>query len=173
MIYFTADHHFGHKNIIEYCNRPFESVEEMDNILIAKWNSKISSVDTVYHLGDFCFGNITKVKSYLSKLNGYISILTSQYLHDSNWFGKNVELKSKTGQHVRIIPHYFEIKINSIPIIMFHFPIEEWNKKHYGSIHFHGHSHGNSRKEKNRFDVGVDVWDFYPVTVEEILEKGE
>ena len=53
MIFVTADHHFGHANIIEYTNRPFASVEEMDAALIAAWNERVTDYDLVYHLGDF------------------------------------------------------------------------------------------------------------------------
>jgi hypothetical protein len=55
--FFTADHHFNHKRIIEYSSRPFKDVDEMNEVLIRKWNEKIKPKDTVYHLGDFAFGN--------------------------------------------------------------------------------------------------------------------
>lgn len=61
-IFITADHHFHHKNIIEYCGRPFKTVEEMDKSMIEKWNNKVSKDDLVIHLGDFALGTKEKVK---------------------------------------------------------------------------------------------------------------
>ncbi len=56
-LYFTSDTHFGHKNIIQTCNRPFASVDEMDEAMVARWNQRVGPDDTVFHLGDFCFRN--------------------------------------------------------------------------------------------------------------------
>ena len=57
MIYLSGDLHFNHSNIIKYCNRPFKNVEEMNRVIIDNWNALIKFDDTVYHLGDFAFGN--------------------------------------------------------------------------------------------------------------------
>lgn len=71
MIYTISDTHFGHANIIKYCNRPFLSVEDMDEALIRNWNSIVSANDTVIHVGDFSLHNkVWKLKDYVSKLNG-------------------------------------------------------------------------------------------------------
>ena len=53
MLYFTSDHHFWHTNIIQYCNRPFVSIEEMNEVLIQNWNDLVLPEDEVYYLGDF------------------------------------------------------------------------------------------------------------------------
>ena len=70
MIYFIADTHFNHENIIKYCNRPFKNTEEMNDYIIKKWNSVVKSQDVVYHLGDVGFGTIDELKKLLTKLNG-------------------------------------------------------------------------------------------------------
>lgn len=55
MIWFTADTHFGHKNIIKYCDRPFDSIENMDQTIIGAINNNVQPNDILWHLGDFCF----------------------------------------------------------------------------------------------------------------------
>ena len=62
-IYFIADTHFNHKNILEYCNRPFADVEEMNKILVNNWNDTVKHDDVVYMLGDFCMGNKQEIKN--------------------------------------------------------------------------------------------------------------
>lgn len=82
-IFFTSDTHFGHKNIIEYCNRPFDSVEQMNDFIIKQWNSVVRENDTVYHLGDVCLGlRKEEIAEILSKLNGTKYLVKGN--HD-NW----------------------------------------------------------------------------------------
>lgn len=169
MIYFTADHHFDHANVIRYCNRPFSSVEEMNYELITRWNSKVTDNDEVFHLGDFTLGN--NAEYFFSQLSGRIFVVNNKYHHDKRWQRHAVFHHSRNGSVVVIVDSIYSITINGQYVTMSHFPIEEWDRKHYGSIHLHGHSHGNSRKVENRYDVGVDCWNFYPVTLEEILNE--
>ena len=86
MIYFTADHHFGHQNIIKHCNRPFGSVEEMDEELIMLWNKSVREKDIVYILGDLLFRNATSSEEYLEKLNGKKYLIVGN--HDKYWMKK-------------------------------------------------------------------------------------
>ena len=72
MLHFTSDHHFGHKKILEYTNRPFETVDEMDEAMIARWNEKVGSDDEVYHLGDVGLSSSGKLRNILDRLNGKI-----------------------------------------------------------------------------------------------------
>ena len=171
-IFFTGDHHFNHKNVIKYCERPFESIEIMDAELIKRWNEKVSPNDVVYHLGDFCLNSLKLTRKYFSQLNGDIHILDNFWHHDKMWIAdikKNNEIISTKSGIVSLISPIFIIKTEGKILILSHYPQEEWDRKHYGAIHFHGHSHGNSRKMENRFDIGVDCWNFYPVALKEIL----
>ena len=68
--YVTSDLHLFHKKIIEYCDRPFETVEEMNQVIINNWNDVVNEDDIVYVLGDFCFGNKETLKSVVSQLKG-------------------------------------------------------------------------------------------------------
>ena len=71
MIYYTADTHFGHKNIIKYCERPFKSASHMDEVIIKNWNAIVKPEDTIFHLGDFSMEkNPERIEKWLSRLNG-------------------------------------------------------------------------------------------------------
>lgn len=162
MNYFTADQHFFHRNILAYSNRPFNSLEEMHHVIIKNWNQIIRNKDIVYILGDFSFGKEEETKWILNQLNGRIKFVFGN--HD-----KIIrKLQFKIGR-IEEYNNYLEINIDKIPIILFHYPIERWNRQNYGSIHLHGHSHGTSQKVKNRYDVGVDCWNFRPVNLRQII----
>lgn len=170
MIYFTSDTHFGHKNVIEYCRRPFESVEEMDEELIRRWNVVVGPEDEVYHLGDFSFHRERRTFEILDQLNGKKFLI----------FGNHDKLKIDLFCENQFgwIEHYHELQVpdseidlgHKQEIILSHYPFESWNKRHYGSWHLHGHCHGTlpSGDHQARLDVGVDCWAFAPVSYEEI-----
>ena len=86
MIFFTSDSHFGHANIIKHCNRPFSSVEEMDEHLISAWNSRVRPSDTIYILGDLIFRSTASPDSYLSRLRGKKHLILGN--HDKGWIKK-------------------------------------------------------------------------------------
>lgn len=153
-IFVTSDEHFGHKNIIKYCSRPFSDVEEMDSVLISNFNKVVGIDDLTYHLGDFTFNNF---KKYSEQLNGENVFLVGN--HD-RWAKKEVNLKD-----------YLEIYHNGCLFVMCHYPIFEWKKKHYGAIHLHGHTHGNKKDGNNFFDVGVDANGFFPVLLDDLLKR--
>ena len=177
MIYFTADHHFGHKKISEYSKRPFTSVEEMDEVLIKNWNTIIKPEDTVYHLGDFTLGSSEVFLKYRQRLFGDIYFVLGG--HDTRW-AKGIFLES-----VKFLPQLITQKIDKFEITLCHYPLLTWDKSHYGSLHLHGHCHGsigkvgqagNTEKIPNehngyRVDVGVDCWDYFPTTLEQIFAR--
>lgn len=68
-VFFTSDTYFNHASILKFCNRPFKNVEEMNEILIAKWNRVVGFDDTVFHLGDFCLGVAAEWTKMLDRLN--------------------------------------------------------------------------------------------------------
>lgn len=166
--YFTADHHFGHANIIKYTNRPFKSVEEMDNELIRRWNEKVKVNDIVYHLGDFTLLSYKDAYSYLDKLNGNIFIVPGG--HDKRWVRHAINF-----DNANVLPslatYYFGD--DAWPFILCHYPLLSWDRSHYGSIHLHGHSHGTIPNEGGRFDVGIDTNDFYPYSLEDVMKAIE
>src|SRR3989344_4017153 len=78
-IFITADHHFNHKNIIEYCKRPFKTVEEMNETMIERWNRRVGKDDLVIHLGDFGLGNKEKINEIRKRLNGTIILIKGNH----------------------------------------------------------------------------------------------
>lgn len=158
MIYFIADTHFGHFNIIKYCNRPFENAEEMDKVLIEKWNNKVKKEDTVYHLGDFSFNK--NPRDYLRQLNGKITLIKGN--HD----------KRKTLKAFDEVFVLTTIDVDNKPVILCHYPIYEWERKQRGSIHLYGHVHDKPKtwlNSENAHCVSVECIDYTPKTLEQII----
>jgi calcineurin-like phosphoesterase family protein len=156
-IFFTSDHHFGHRNIIQYAQRPFTSTEEINSTMIHNWNERMGAKATVFHLGDLTFNSDVQV--YLPQLNGKICILTLEWHHDKAWLKKhkNQGLKSRSGFTVELLPPLVLLKVNAfregkfaLPITLSHYPLAEWEASYQGGWHLHGHSHGNYRDPKGR-----------------------
>src|SRR3989344_1963279 len=149
-IFITADHHFHHKNIIEYCNRPFKTVEEMDNIMTEKWNKKVGKDDLVIHLGDFALGNKEKVKETREKLNGTIVLIK--------------------GNHDRVNEGFIVVR-DSIQIgnlLFSHRPIPK-GEVPKGCINIHGHIH--EKESLSGINVSVEKTDYEPIILEELEKK--
>jgi calcineurin-like phosphoesterase family protein len=166
-IWFTSDHHFGHKNIIKFTNRPFSSVEEMDETLIARWNEKIGAEDIVYHLGDFALTSSSKLRDILKRLNGKIHLITGNH--------ETAALECKA--QFEWIKDYYELTVEDADaykgqrfIVLFHYAMRVWNASHHGSWHLYGHSHGDLPDDNSSlsFDAGVDCHDFYPISYNEV-----
>jgi len=167
MIFFTADHHFGHKNIIKHCDRPFPNVEKMDEVMLENWNKVVSEKDTVYHLGDiFWYRKPEEVIPILGQLNGRIILIRGN--HDKGNVNKFSDFYSEV-----YIYHKIRVDIGESTkkkIIMMHYPLESWESKGSGSWHLHGHCHGMLRNIRNRHDVGVDTSFFAPISLVGLIE---
>lgn len=158
-IFFTSDTHFGHANIIKYCGRPFTTVEEMDETIIERWNSRVKPKDVVYHLGDFMLCN-KKYDHFLNRLNGKVILIRGNHDHhfkNNNFYGF-AEVHDMLFLD-KLTPQFF----------ICHYAMRVWPNRHRGSINLYGHSHGMLLFQENSWDVGVDNNDFYPLSVEEIL----
>jgi len=156
-IFVTADHHFYHENIIKYCNRPFESAEEMNNYMIHKWNSVVSEKDIVYHLGDFALArNFDQVKIIKDQLKGKIILIPGN--HD------NIPRLKKSGINVT---NTDTIIIGNL--ILSHRPLEHVEN---GFVNVHGHIHEKPTWGK-RINASVDETDFEPRPIEKCFEKAK
>lgn len=174
--YFTSDTHFGHRAIIEYSKRPYADVPAMNEGLIANWNAVVKPEDKVYHLGDFAMGPKNLHKSYLERLNGYKILVRGNHDQKADkmlWMGFN-----------EVHPHKFEI-INGLNVYMAHIPIsnDPYQNREGGraypveftpeppphDIWLCGHVHNAYKRVGNVINVGVDVWDYRPVTFEQLV----
>lgn len=170
MIWFTSDTHYWHRNIIEYCQRPFGSVEEMNEELIERWNQRVSIKDTVYHLGDFALSvDRAQVETILSRLNGHKHLIV----------GNHDEKRPAIGNsHWQSVSHYKRVKTEGQRLILCHYPMKVWHGSHKGAWQLHGHCHGSLPRDYTikQLDVGVDCWGWAPISYEEVaieLEKHE
>lgn len=174
-VWFTADTHFGHANIIKYCDRPFADVDEMDAALITNWNKWVKPTDTVWHLGDFTMGGVADAHKYFAQLNGNINILSNPWHHDKRWINDYPGMYTKNGE-VDLHPSMVVLEVPSLArsnhnlsIHLCHYPIAEWDRKFHGGWHLHGHSHARYVGEGFIHDVGVDANNFFPINLGGIL----
>lgn len=154
--FFISDTHFGHKNIIKYCHRPFKSVEEMDQTIIENWNRVVGKDDIVFFVGDFCFGDCRK---YLKQLYGHITFIKGN--HDSH----KIARQHRTRDHVYI-------QCDDIPFYVTHDPksiVSFWTK---WSITGHVHDIGPFiDSDKKIINVSVEQINYTPIRIEEIIDR--
>lgn len=174
-VFATADTHFYHKNIIKYCDRPFESVEDMNWDIIRRWNEAVDSNDIVWFLGDFAFAGKTKQLELFSQLQGEIRIIPGNHDYLVKKLGKRGELPS----NVKLYPELHKTKIDDRWFVLCHYPLDQWEgmAEHPSdsisdAVHLFGHIHGKPIRgwpNIERFDVGIDVYG-RPVQITKQLE---
>lgn len=175
--WFTSDQHFGHGNIIRYCGRPFAGVHEMNTELISRWNKVVEADDVVYVLGDFAMGLLGQTLPLVAQLAGFKILVPGN--HDRCWIGHGgtrqgwIETYLAAGFD-EIHQGTFELDIAGTTVQVNHFPyvgdshdgdrFEKWRPVDAGGWLLHGHVHERWLLRERMINVGVDVWDFYPVS---------
>lgn len=167
--WFTSDMHFGHENIIKYCNRPFKSLDDMNTKLINNWNERVKPEDIVYHVGDFCFhsgreGGKVKAKVWESKLNGSIYHVYGN--HDSNNGVKSILLSG-----ILVIDKQLVFVTHKPPKSRLDIPD---GCKYVLCGHVHEKWDYNYTIEQNpllMINVGTDANKFRPIGLDEIINK--
>ena len=157
-VYVSADPHFGHDAIRRHTNRPFASVEEMDEALIANWNNTVPKKAMTIIVGDFAWKHHTK---YLSRLNGKKILIIGN--HDK----MNQAAKAQFTETHQILCRTIEKKY----AVFCHYPMLSWPGSGFGSWQIHGHSHGTMTTPDYilRLDVGVDVFNFRPIPWSKVI----
>lgn len=172
MIFYTSDLHLGNTNIIIYEDRPYKTVAEMNADLIYKWNAKVSRNDEVYVLGDFSFKGAQETISLLEQLNGKIHLIRGNHDH----FISQLSFRKQVSSYrISCEGWYKKIDDNGREVVLCHFPIMYWDgMDDRGAYHLYGHMHSRPNMQhphKDAFNVGVDVNNYYPVTLDELLNK--
>ena len=164
----TSDLHFEHANIFKFCpatRARYKDVDTMREMMIEEWNQQVSPDDKTFILGDIAFCNAETASSIVNRLNGKKILIEGN--HD-----RKLLTTSQFRRCFDSIHSYLEIKVNNTDIIMFHYPIMEWNKMYRGAVHFYGHLHGKpSHIEQFRArDVGMDAQNKVVVEINELIE---
>ena len=185
MLYFTSDLHLGHANAIRHSNRPFADVEEMNRVLIENINNAVAEPeDELWILGDFSVDlNKEEVRALRKRIAcRHVHLIKGN--HDKDYAGEHI---------FQSVQPYKRLKTAYGPVILFHYPILEWEAAQWGTIHLHGHIHsmGDYNKDNlNRkladrvishhipkgdfnlrlYDVGVDATGFRPVSIDQIAK---
>ncbi|PHK95701.1 metallophosphoesterase [Pseudoroseomonas rhizosphaerae] len=159
--FFTADTHFGHGGARGLYRRPFPSVAAMDAALEERWNAAVRPGDEVWHLGDFAIGYPAEaMAALLARLNG-----TKRLILGNNDAAATAGLPGWAS-----VQHYAETEVEGRRLVLCHYAFRSWRDMARGAINLHGHSHGRLKPLARQFDVGVDVREFRPVTLAEILQ---
>lgn len=165
--YFTSDTHFNHQNIIRYCARPFGSIEEMNAEIIRRCNEKVGKDDVLIHVGDFAMGKdwLENAKQILAQMNGYHIIVLGNHDRSPK---KMMEVGFKeVHTSLSLDSQYGKIFLRHAPGIDHDpGPIPDGY-----SYFLHGHVHNRWKKQDRLINVGVDVWNFYPQTLEELISS--
>jgi calcineurin-like phosphoesterase family protein len=161
-IFFTSDTHFGHGGALGLYRRPFASVAAMNEALVERWNETVGPDDVVWHLGDFAIRQRSAVAAgLLARLSGRKHLVA----------GNNDPPATMELDGWESVQPYAETAVGDVSLVLCHYPFRSWRGMGKGWVNLHGHSHGRLKPQPRQFDVGVDVWGFRPVTLDEILDS--
>ena len=189
MRWWTSDHHFGHANIIKYCNRPFAGADEMNKAMVDRWNDLVDDGDEVWIVGDLVLGQLTvNLSAHVWRLKGRKILVPGN--HDACWQGHKKTKRQITcyfdlGGIARIVDDPAPVTLAGQRVRINHFPYAldtRYDLKHMkhrpsddGSWLLHGHIHEKWRQHGRQINIGVDAWDFAPVdddTICEVIASG-
>ncbi len=187
MQYFTADQHFGHANIIKYCDRPFADVAEMNRVMVELWNDIVRPTDEVWVLGDVAMGNRSETLRCVGGLHGRKILLPGN--HDTCWRGHRKGAGKRSlyleSGFERIVDEEVTLELAGLPVLLSHFPYRNdgpsdesyarFRPADEGGWLLHGHVHETWLKCERMINVGVDVWDFRPASadrIEDLIRSG-
>lgn len=184
MIWFTADHHIGHRNILAFDRRPFSDLENQTRILISQHNEVVAPDDTVFFVGDYAMGDINKSLKHVKRFFGKKILVCGN--HDRPFKKNNLSRSFWRQKYIEAgfvdVIYRADFKIdNEIKLTLSHFPFkgndrgerikyEESRVEDNGQWLIHGHVHTLWRQKGRQINVGLPVWNYYPVSMNTILE---
>lgn len=166
--YYISDTHLGHEAIIKFCERSFETVDEMDRKIVNNWNDVVGEEDEVYIIGDFMYRSKHHPEYYLHQLKGKKHLVLGNHDRWTNQVDLPIYFESVT--------QIKEISDQSRHIVLCHYPMVEWPRYYKGSIHIFGHIHNKKNgaydyysNQDNMFNAGADINNFTPVTLQQLI----
>lgn len=170
---YISDTHFGHKNVIKFENRPFADIDEMDKVLMECWNSRVSSDDNVYIIGDFAYRNEKAAEWYLEKLKGHKHLIIGN--HDRITLDNRKAMK-----YFESVEKMMHVTDGDKEICLCHYPLAEWYKSRHGSWHIFGHIHASvgdtfefMKTRKHALNAGADINNYTPASIDELIENNK
>jgi calcineurin-like phosphoesterase family protein len=180
MRFFTSDYHIGHNNIIAYSQRPFQNTEEMTREIIARHNAVVGPDDIVYNVGDFAL-NEKLVQEVLGQLNGTQHLIAGN--HDSCHSHRTKHKKSALkylSYGFASVQEQIELQIGNHEVLVTHMPFlrpddkdqryPQFRPTNTGQFLICGHVHEKWKVNGRQINVGVDQWDFTPVSETELSD---
>lgn len=170
-VWFTSDLHFWHKNICKYCDRPYKSLEEMHEAIIANWNSVVQDDDDVFLLGDMGFCSYAKLKALITRLKGRIHLIQGNHDEDK------VVYKLYDYDNIYSVNKLLQVTVEgdeecpNQELTLCHFPMIDWYNKERGAWMIHGHQHQLPHMTScstAHWDIGLDRNNMFPVSFEQL-----
>lgn len=180
--FYIADMHYGHANVLGFDNRPFKSIEEMNDALVARWNYVVAPGDVVYVLGDMFWCKSSDAIPVIQKLHGQKILIKGNHdrCKDPNF-----------AKEFAKITEYMEVDDNGRKVVLCHYPIPCFKNHFYGAYHLYGHVHNSFEANMmehqkflmkelydrpcNMFNVGamMPYMNYTPRTLDEIIESNK
>lgn len=179
-VWFTADTHFNHARILDLADRPFDTVEAMNECLIENWNATVSPADTVWHLGDVGMGDADRNLALVDKLNGTKHLVAGN--HDPVWPGNRHAHRHQREwlAHFASVQAFARYTVAGQTVLLSHFPYTgdhgsvdrypEFRLRDTGLWLIHGHVHEQWRRRGRQLNVGVEVREYRPVSLDDLTE---
>lgn len=165
--WYTADLHFGHENIIGLCGRPFRHADHMDRVLLANLWTHVGLDDDLWIVGDFAWGKKSKDEDWLAALFGQLPGARKHLVIGNHDHGPTQSLPWDSISHLSAVRD----GAGKVPHTLCHYPMVTWNRARHGALQLFGHVHNNWQGTRNSVNVGVDVWDFKPMRIDDIRRR--